>query len=273
MFHRASKLITLLLFLIVPFLLKAQTTNIEKYRLDKDTSKIWLGNAGFGFSSKKQQNVVQQYNGYLNLAYLSKLHSYMTINYGNIQLVNKTSFVSEGYTHWRINFFRMHLISYEPFVQYQYDLGRGLLHRELAGMSFRMNLLRNKTNKDKDKFTIGISTGAMYEDEFWKGDVLRFEVKSDTNHAHTQFIKSTSYLFAKAALHEKITLFSTVYYQARFDRFFRPRIVTDMQLMFKITKVLSFSTDFASTFDSLPIVTGNVFTYTFSGSFFIKLNN
>ncbi|HXB13809.1 MAG TPA: hypothetical protein VNZ45_17605, partial [Bacteroidia bacterium] len=206
MLKSRSKLITLLLFLMVPFLSKAQTTNIEKYRLDKDTSKILMGNMGFGFSSKKQQNIVQQYNGYLNLAYLSKLHSYMTINYGNLQLVNKTSFVSEGYTHYRINFFRMHLVSYEPFVQYQYDLGRGLLRRELAGMSFRVNLLRNKSNKDKDKFTVGINTGAMYEDELWKGKVLRFEVKNDTNHAHTQFIKSTTYFFAKAALHEKITL-------------------------------------------------------------------
>jgi hypothetical protein len=272
MLKNRSKLITLLLFLIVP-LAKAQTTNIEKYRLDKDTSHILMGNVGFGFSSKKQQNIVQQYTGNLNLAYLSKLHSYMTINYCNLQQLNKTSFVSEGYTHFRVNFYRRHLVSYEPFVQYQYDLGRGLLHRELAGVSARINLFRNRSDKDKDKFTIGISTGVMYEDEFWKGHVLRFEVKNDTNHAHTQFIKSTTYLFGKAALHEKITLFSTIYYQARFEKFFNPRIVSDVQLMFKITKVLSFNTEFASTVDTLPIVTGNVFTYRFSGNFFIKLNN
>ena len=58
-----------------------------------------------------------------------------------------------------------------------------------------------------------------------------------------------------------------------FEKFTHPRIVSDIQLVFKITKSLSFTTQFASTLDYLPIVTGNVFTYNLSGSFFLKLKD
>jgi hypothetical protein len=273
MLKSSIKLITFLSLIFVPLFAEAQIMNIEKYRLDKDTSKIWMGNMGFGFASKKQQNIVNEYNAYLNLAYLSKLHSYMTINHFNLQQLNSSSFVSEGYAHLRLNFFRKNLISYEPFVQYQYDLGRGLLYRNLYGLSFRMNLFRNRTKEEKDKHNIGIGTGVMYEEEYWKGTVLRFAEEGDTTHAHTRFIKSTTNVFAKVTLHKKITLFGTVYYQARFEKFTCPRIVSDVQFVFKVTNGLSLTTQFASTFDSLPIVAGNIFTYTLSGSFLIKLKD
>lgn len=273
MLKSASKTITLFSLFMVPFLLEAQIMNIEKYRLDKDTSKIWMGNIGFGVASKKQQNTVNQYNANLNITYLSKHHSYMAINYFNLQQLNKASFISEGYAHIRLNFYRKNLISYEPYAQYQYDLGRGLLFRNLYGMSCRLNLFRNRSKEAKDKLNVGIATGLMYEEEFWKGNVLRFAEEGDSTHAHTRFIKSSTNIFVKAALHEKITLYGTIYYQARFEKFTYPRIVSDIQLVFKITKSLSFSTQFASTLDYLPIVTGNVFTYNFSGSFFLKLKD
>ncbi len=270
MLKSTLKYLTIFCLALVPFLATAQIANIEKFRLDKDTANLWLGNAGLGFSSKKQKNTVNEYNVYFNLVYLSKNHSYMTLNYSDLQQVDKFRYISEGYTHWRINFLRKKRISYEPFVQFQYDKGRGLLKRNLYGFSFRLSLLKFK--KEKDKLDIGISTGAMYEDEVWTGKVLRFGIDGDTIRAATQFVKSTSNLFVRASLHEKITLFTSVYYQARFEKFTKPRVVSDIQLVFKVTKVLSMSTGFVSTYDSYPIVEGNIFTYKLSGSFLFKLN-
>ena len=267
-----STLKHLIIFILAlfPFIASSQIANIEKFRLNKDTSKLWLGNAGLGFSSKKQKNIVNEYTIYLNLVYLSKNHSYMTLNYSDLQQVDKFRYISEGYTHWRINFLRKNKISYEPFVQFQYDKGRGLLKRNLYGFSFRLRLLNVKN--EKDKLDIGISTGAMYEDEEWTGNVLRFGLGNDSSRAATQFVKSTSNLFVRASLHEKITLFTSVYYQARYEKFNKPRIVSDIQLIFKITKLLSISTGFVSTYDSYPIVDGNIFTYKLNGSFLFKLN-
>jgi len=270
MLKSASKYLTLLLLFLVPSFTPAQIANIEKFRLDKDTVNLWLGNAGFGFSSKKQKNVVNEYNAYLNLVYLSKRHSYMTLNYTDLQQIDKYKFISEGYTHWRVNFFRRNRISYEPFIQFQYDKGRGLSKRNLYGYCFRLNLLKYK--KDRDRFDLGISTGAMYEEEEWNGKVVHYKTNNDSTHTQTHFIKSTSNLFAKAGLHEKITLFASVYYQARFDKFNYPRVVSDIQLTFKVTKLLSLNTGFVATYDSYPVVNGNIFTYKLNGSFQFKLN-
>ena len=269
MFQTSIRITILLLFLF-PFCSKAQIANIEKFRLDKDTARIWMGNAGLGYSSKKQQNIVNDFSAYLNLVYLSKMHSYMTINYMDLQQVDKFTFISEGYTHWRLNFFRKHLVSYEPFVQFQYDKGRGLIDRNLYGLSFRFNLLHK--NKDHRKLDMTVSTGAMYEEEFWQGAVLRYAEPGDSTRAHTQFIKSTSNFYLRASLHEKITLFTSIYYQARFEKFNSPRIVSDIQFQFKVTKRFALSTGFVSTYDSFPIVERNIFTYKLSGNFVFQLN-
>jgi hypothetical protein len=262
--------ITILLLFLVPFCTKAQIANIEKFRLDKDTAKIWMGNAGLGYSSKKQQNIVNDFSASLNLVYLSKKHSYMTINYMDLQQVDKYTFISEGYTHWRLNLWRKHFVSYEPFIQFQYDKGRGLESRNLYGLSFRFNLLHR--NKEQKKLDLTVSTGVMYEEEYWKGDVLIYQMEEDTSRAHTQFIKSTNNFYMRATLHEKITLFTSIYYQARFEKFNYPRIVSDIQFQFKVTKKFALSTGFVSTYDALPIVTRNIFTYKLSGSFVFQLN-
>ncbi len=269
--HPALLRTTIFLVLLVPLASSAQIANIEKFRLDKDTANMWMGNTGLGYSSKRQQNTVNDFSAFLNLVYLSKKHSYMTINYCDLQQVNKFSFISEGYTHWRLNLLRRHFVTYEPFLQFQYDRGRGLTSRNLYGLSFRFNLLhRNKNNK---RLNITASTGLMYEDEYWQGAVLHYPQENDSTRAHTQFAKSTSNFYLKALLHEKITLFSSIYYQARFDKFNFPRLISDIQFVFKVTKKLSLSTSFISTYDSRPIVTRNIFTYKLSGNFVFNLNN
>jgi hypothetical protein len=263
--------ITIIFFLLTSTLSSAQIMNIEKFRLDKDTSNVFMGSTGFGFSSKKQQNTVFEYDAFFNLAYLSKKHSYMTINYSQLQQANTKNIISEGYTHFRINFFRHQLISYEPFVQFQYDLGRGLYNRNLGGFSFRLNVIKNDS-KHHNKIELGINTGAMYEYEHWQGNVLRFPSALDSARAYTHFLKSSTSLFAKASLHENITLFSIFYYQARFDDYFRPRFVSDIQLVFNISKRFSFSNKFTSTLDAAPIVQNNNFIYTLSSNLVIKFN-
>jgi hypothetical protein len=249
---------------------QAQITNIEKFRLDKDTANIWMGNISFGFSNKKQKNTVAELNSGLHMVYLSKRHSYMTINYLNLQKVNQVEVISEGYTHWRANFWRKNIVSYEPFIQFQYDRGRGLQHRHLYGLAFRLNTLQY--SKVKYKAEVAVSTGAMYEDEVWRGEVLHHGIEGDSTRAVTRFFKNTSNVSFRIRLHEKITYHGIVYYQARFARLDQPRIITDMQLIFKVTRILSLSSDFTSTYDSRPVVEGNIFTYKLAGSFIIKIN-
>ena len=244
---------------------EAQILNVERFRLDKDTSNVWLGNAGLGFSLKKQKNNVYTFNGNLNLVYLSKHHSYMSLNNFKIIRQDENNLISEGYAHGRITFLRKNRISYEPFAQIQYDQGRGLSWRELYGYTFRLSL------RSRHRNTLSFNTGAMYEYEKWEGTVLRYSSDSTGRLAVTKFIKSTSNLSYKTHFSDNVNFFAVVYYQARFEKFLSPRVITDLQLQLKINKHFSFNTQFVSTFDDLPIIAGNEFVYSLNNTLVIKI--
>ncbi|MCU0430599.1 MAG: hypothetical protein MUF42_11580 [Cytophagaceae bacterium] len=253
-----------LLWMLCPLFINAQILNIERFRLDKDTFNVWMGNVGFGFSTKKQKVSVFEYHANANVAYLSRKHSYMSINYIKFIKVEKTDVVSEGYTHARLNFFRRKILSYEPFVQFQYDLGRGLEYRQLAGFSFRITL------HSHDKINIGFNSGGMWELENWQGKVIRFATEQDSTKAHTSFIKSTSNVNLRIHLSKMITFFSIMYYQAQWDRFFEPRFINDTQLQLALGKHFAFTTQFTSTLDALPVLENNTFIYSLNSSLTYK---
>lgn len=259
-----NRLLTIIFFLTVPYFSFSQILNIEKYRLDKDTFNIWMGNVGLGFNSKKQQTNVLTFNGNLNVAYLSKKHSYMTINYIKFINVASDNVISEGYTHVRFNFFRHNRISIEPFVQLQYDIGRGLYKRGLMGQSFRLSI------HSKERYTLSFATGAFYEYELWKGDVLRFGDENRPGVAETNFIKSTSNIALRLDLHKSVNLFLVTYYQARFNHFFKPRVISDLQVVFNLGRHFSISNQFVSTFDAYPITTANKFIFSFNSALMFK---
>ncbi|MCS6824008.1 MAG: DUF481 domain-containing protein [Cytophagaceae bacterium] len=241
----------------------AQILNIEKYRQDKDTFNVWLGNINLGLENRKQKTSTLNYKAMVNLVYLSKKHSYMTINMIDYLRAGNVT-VTSGYTHGRINFYRRKLFSYESFCQLQYDKGRGLEKRELAGFSFRLNF------HNRDKLNIGFNSGVMYEIERWRGRILRYHKAEDSTRAETRFIKSTSNLYLRANLNQQITLFTITYYQARFDAFLKPRMISDVQIMFKVNRRFSFSNNFSATLDTHPIADNNKFIYTLSSSLILK---
>lgn len=256
-------------FLLIFALLSLHSTygqilNVERFRLDKDTANLWLGNAGLGAALKKQQNNIYTFNANVNAVYLSEKHAYMTLNYFKFLRQEKTNLLSEGYTHFRLNLMRQKFFSFESFVQYQYDQGRGLEFREIYGATLRLNLVSDENGY----FTM--NTGLMYERENWEGEVLRFA--TDSTHAESRFIKSTTNATSKIDLSESVHLFLVGYYQARPDRFLKPRLIADIQLQFRINRYLAFSTRFTTTFDALPVTSGNNFVYELNNSILIDFN-
>lgn len=232
-----------------------QILNIEKYRSDKDTSRVWAGNVGFGLSAKKQQTSLLNLNTNCNLAYFSLHHSYMNISYFKFVAIQESEVISEGYTHFRALFDRKRFVSYEPFVQFQYDLGRGLLKRQLAGFTFRFNFLST------EKVHMAANTGAMYEQELWEGEVLRYPISERPDRAETYFIKSTSNFSIRGDISNNVYLLFVTYYQARFEKFLTPRIISDVQLNVKMSRFFSISNQFTSTYDALPILRDNKFIF------------
>ncbi|HEY8402801.1 MAG TPA: DUF481 domain-containing protein [Cytophagaceae bacterium] len=258
------RLFSLLLLLLSSHLANGQILNIEKFRLDTDSSNVWMGNLNLGFTSKKQNTTVTTINSTVNLVYLSTKHSYLTIGRVNFIFVEDSKLISEGYGHVRANLWRKKTLSHEPFFQYQFDIGRGLHKRLLYGFTFRVQL------KAHDKYTLGLNSGVMYEEELWRGEVIRKSFLIEEGIAETKFLKNTTSLSLRATLSPQVSLFLTTYYQARFEDFFRPRVISDISLMLKISNRFAFTNTFVSNFDAAPILAENEFVYTFNSTFTIK---
>ena len=220
-------------------LIHAQILNIEKFRIDKDTFNIFVGNVGLGVMARQQKTDVFTLSSKANAAYLSKKHSYLLLNTLSIVKVEGVEAANNGYAHLRFNLFRQHKISFEQFNQIQFDVGRGLDLRRLLGTSLRLRLIYN------DKMSLAFNTGVMGEYERWNGQ----EVIRNT------FFKSTSNITFQYNLSKSVFLFLISYYQARPQYYFsRPRFISDSRLVFNINKQFSFSFQFESTYDSYPII-------------------
>src|SRR5688572_25900915 len=72
----------------------AQILNIERVRLERDSSNYITGKAGFNFSMFNRNTGKDNPNNFLQLtfnsdvAYISEKHSYLLLNYYNYLLVN-----------------------------------------------------------------------------------------------------------------------------------------------------------------------------------------
>ena len=218
----------------------SQILNIESYRLEKDTSNVFLGNIGFGYSSKKQTVSVSRYNTNINSAFLSKYHGYMLLSNLALIKISNQNVLSEGYAHLRFNFLRKKILSPEQFNQIQYDKGRGMDSRFLAGLCLRWRIFTSET------WSISANTGLMFEKET--------RSKSPIS-ATTSLIKSTTNITIKAKLSPSLNWFMINYYQARPDaNFVKPRLITDTSLQFKINKRFAFNTQYVATYDDNPII-------------------
>lgn len=232
---------TVCFFILIQTNLSAQILNIEKERQEINTtdSTVWRGNFNFGFNLTRQQNTVLRFNNDDYLLLMTPKHAYIWIGHINLIKSKGKNVISEGYFHHRINFWRKNKISSEFFAQYQYNETRGLINRGLVGATPRLTLHAS------EKLDFAVGTGVMYEWEEWK---------LNENYALTRLVKSTNYINFHAKFNENIELILITYYQARFDRFFYPRIIGDVNFNAKLSKHISFNLKFVPYYDSEPVI-------------------
>lgn len=241
-----------LIFIIYFNYLNAQILNIESFRLEKDTSNIFLGSVSFGYSSKKQISNVSQFSTNCNAAYLTKLHSIMIIsNLTFVKALNQ-NVVNQGYAHFRINFYRKKLLSFEQFSQLQYDNGRGLANRYLTGLCIRYRI------HSSQPWNLSVNTGFIFEHEDW----VYLKDKNSSN-----YIKSSSNLSYKIKINPFVSFYSTIYYQALPEKIFGfYRFISDSCIQIKMSNKLNFITHYIVQYDNSPIIQVPNFTYSFISS-------
>ena len=238
----------------------AQILQVNKNNLNADSSRFWLGAFTFNFNLNNRSVTDENENAYIGLSasadvvYVADEHAYILINKINYFTSSNQegAFVSTGYAHFRINWLRQKRLSYENYIQTQYDRGRNMPLRFLTGGGLRYRLI----DGDKNKLIIG--TGAMFERERWK------EPENEANVIEKNLWKNTSYINGFVFLTDDLKLDIITYYQVGYDNaddIFRNRINGHILLSFAINKRLAFNAEFTGQFEDHPIVPINKFIY------------
>lgn len=242
-----------LLMLVVTFYTKAQIFNFEKLRPNVDTSHIWKASFAAGFDLKKKTtqsvNITSQAGAY----YLSEKHSYILMGDYGITRVNQENIFEQGYLHYRTVLNRKKKIAYEPFIQLQYDLGKGLKRRHLFGSNVRINFYNDTT------VTLSMGSGFFYENENW--------IANDSTTLLNENLKSNNYVSVKWKMSNWANFLMTGYYQAPVQRFLQPRLIIDSNLQMNFTENFVYDVRIEVNVDRNPVVESGRLTYRIASGF------
>lgn len=234
----------------------AQVLNVEEVRNEADTTG-WVGELGFDITLNKFNERVFKIGNEVNASYFSNKHGYLFLNSIEFISVDDASVISNGQFHFRTTFLRKHALSPELFIQYQYNDNLGLTNRALSGAGVRYRFL------DRKNINGHASTGFMAEYEEWG--------LSGEETTENTFLKSTSNIVVRGNINPNTSLLLVGYYQARPDRFFKPRVISENKLNIKVNRNVALRISFTMSYDVEPIIDIPNFTYELKNGIIITL--
>jgi hypothetical protein len=172
--------------------------------------------------------------------------------------------LNAGYVHLRYRHGYKNKLQPEPFLQYQFDNKRGLVHRFLSGANLRYNFWR------ADIFDFNAGFGFMYEDERWNyAAVDSSKIPPSPVSIRTQVAKINCYLRLDWKPSANSTVAFNVFLQTKPNEF-SPRIAPHVQWNIEAGKHVGFSIAFSGLYDTEPVVPIDKFYYSFSNTLFVK---
>ena len=168
--------------------------------------------------------------------------------------------LNAGYIHLRYRHGYKNKLQPEPFIQYQWDSERGIIHRFLSGANLRYNLLKGNS------FDFNAGLGLMFESEKWNYvavDSLKIPAGAST--ITTRFTKLNSYLRFDWRTSKNSSITFSSFLQTRFTKFW-PRIAPQVQWDIKAGKHVGFSIGFTGVYDTHPVVPIERFYYSLTNS-------
>ncbi|WP_205501462.1 DUF481 domain-containing protein [Rufibacter psychrotolerans] len=239
------------LFLLISLSAPAQILNVEKSRVERDSSHYFTGKAGLNLNlfnrAVGKEGKTDHYIGLTgsgNIGYVSEHNTYLLLaSYNYVRLKGETQ-VETGYVHGRVTFRRKERLSYETYAQGQYDYNRGLEFRALVGAGIRYTVVQ----KANIRFNLG--TGVMYEHERWRNQEEDRYIKKDIP-------KLSNYASIRLPLNPYLELSTIHYYQVGYDQpaeMARHRFSGDISIVTKINNRFQLITNFSHTYENRPIV-------------------
>ncbi len=229
------RFLKLFLFLLGSFSIQAQIVNVESLRKATDTAR-WSGSIGLDVGFIKNKNEVFRVSNRSNVQHRVGKSMFLFINDLNFQKLEGADFVNRGIQHLRYNYDTNSRITWELFLQGQYDAISNIDFRGLIGAGPRF-----KFDKLNDyKFYLG--SLVMYEYE--KTSEEFSEIRRD--------LRASIYLAFKLFPKDNFSIASTTYFQPRLNNLDDYRLSNETSLAFKIFKDLSFKSSFILIFDRFP---------------------
>ncbi|WP_207433576.1 DUF481 domain-containing protein [Sabulibacter ruber] len=236
---------------LLSFSVSGQILNVEKSRVDRDSSHYFTGKAGVNLNLfNRAVGVEGRTDHYIgltgtgNIGYVSEHNTYLLLaSYNYVRLKGETQ-VETGYVHGRVTFRRQERLSYEAFTQAQYDYNRGLEFRALAGAGIRFTVVQ----KGDLRFNLG--TGVMYEHERWRN-------MEEDRYIRKDIPKLSNYASIRLPLNPYLELSTIHYYQVGYDQpagMARHRFSGDISIVTKINNRFQLVTNFTHTYENRPIV-------------------
>lgn len=222
--------------LLAGFSVQSQIINTESLRMVTDTSG-WSGSIGLNVSFAKNVKELFKIKNNIHLQYKNPKHLVLFMNKISFDRADGADFANKGVQHLRYNY-RFHpKISWEAFVQNQYNAISKIDYRRLAGTGFRYKLTKS------EKYKAYVGSLAMYE----------YEKTTETQPVYHKDWRNSSYMSFSFYFSSNISLISTTYYQPLFEDFSDYRLSHQSALSLKILKNLSFKTAFNFIYDAFPV--------------------
>jgi hypothetical protein len=217
-----DKFILILLLIFNLSCLSGQVVNIENKRFYNDTVKF-TGRAKFETLGFKNVSNVFNFGTSINLQYHNGRNKLMFV--GDIFYLISDSFVVDdnGYGHLRYNYEINKFITFEAYVQAQYNRIMKISSRMLGGVGVRLNLLADKHNK------------------LFYGLSVLYERQVDTpDHLEWRAVRMSTYFTYHLQITHFAELANTFYYQPNIRNIYDKRLLDEFSIMIDATKWLTF---------------------------------
>lgn len=226
--------IILILLLAAAANIYSQVVNVESRRMRTDTTG-WSGSAEGSFQFSKSVDEIYDLGALLHMQYKGKNDLWLFLNEARIIKGAGTQFINAGFAHIRYNRkVTAELLRWEVFTQYQYNKALEVGQRILAGTGPRFKII------ESDIFRAYAASLYMFE---YQESVDKTII--ERNHRTSSYLSFTLEF-------KRFELRNTTYFQPNMKELKDYRILSQSDLLIKLTDDLKFKTGFNYRFDSRP---------------------
>jgi putative salt-induced outer membrane protein YdiY len=208
----------------------AQVINIENRRFLNDTDGF-VGKVDMNFSINQNVEQVMSFGSNIHAQYVKKRHRILAI--GDLSFIKaaKQDFVNAGYQHLRYNYKLTGRLTWEAFVQAQYNKVLLLDRRYLAGTGPRFKVVK--------KEAIRLYLGLLYMREY----------QSQNNDSIKGWYHRLSGYFTFTYTFQKMDFTNTTFFQPNIEELADYRIASDSALELAINNHFNFKAGFNLLYD------------------------